>query len=126
MTSNPAPGFIKNPSHRVHISSFQGQVVIRIGGEVIADTREALCVEESGYDPVYYIPRKDILMRRAERSEQLTTCPYKGNASYYSFSVGSSCTENAAWSYETPYDEVNEIAGYLAFYANRVDLLVIS
>jgi uncharacterized protein (DUF427 family) len=125
MSSNPAPGFIKNPSHCVHISSFQGRVVIRICGEVIADTRDAFRVEESGYDPVYYIPRRDILMGLVKRSEQLTTCPYKGNASYYSFSVGSSCTENVAWSYETPYDEVGKIAGYLAFYANRVDLLVL-
>jgi uncharacterized protein (DUF427 family) len=31
--------------------------------------------------------------------------------------------ENAVWSYETPYDDMTPIAGYLAFYADRVDAI---
>ncbi len=57
------------------------------------------------------------------RSEHYTYCPYKGDCSYYSIPIGGSKSDNAVWTYETPYEAVAEIKDYLAFYLSRVDAL---
>ena len=55
------------------------------------------------------------------RTERRTHCPYKGDASYYSIQEGGRTADNAVWSYEHPLADVAEIAGYLAFYPDRVE-----
>jgi uncharacterized protein (DUF427 family) len=59
------------------------------------------------------------------KTDHSTHCPYKGDASYFTI-VGEDGTrvENAVWSYETPFPAMKEIAGYLAFYPNKVELSV--
>ncbi|HTO43272.1 MAG TPA: DUF427 domain-containing protein, partial [Burkholderiales bacterium] len=52
-----------------------------------------------------------------------TYCPFKGTASYYSFISG---PQNAAWTYEEPYDEMSIIRERLAFYRNKVDSITTS
>jgi uncharacterized protein (DUF427 family) len=54
-----------------------------------------------------------------------TYCPFKGEASYWTIDLGGKHAENAVWSYEAPYDEVARIKGYMAFYPNRVDRILI-
>jgi hypothetical protein len=48
-------------------------------------------------------------------------CEFKGDAKYWSLDVRGRTAENAAWSYPAPSAAFAEIAGYLAFYASRVD-----
>jgi uncharacterized protein (DUF427 family) len=62
-------------------------------------------------------------MSLLKRTAHSTHCPYKGNASYYSIEASGKVAENAIWSYETPLADVGEIAGYVAFYPNRVDAI---
>jgi uncharacterized protein (DUF427 family) len=62
-------------------------------------------------------------MTRLVRTDLVTHCPCKGDASYWSIRSRSRTVENAVWSYETPYDDMAPIAGYLAFYADRVDAI---
>jgi uncharacterized protein (DUF427 family) len=57
------------------------------------------------------------------RTERVTTCPYKGEANYYSIADGEQRDDNAVWTYETPKTSVAEIASHLAFYPNRVEIL---
>ena len=116
MTSGP--GYGKHPEHRVAVRPAGVRVRVRANGEVIADTRDAILLEETGYRPVYYIPRKDVRMERLLRSSRESYCPYKGRAYYYSLAGGA---ENAAWTYEDPYDEVRVIRELLAFYPHKVD-----
>jgi uncharacterized protein (DUF427 family) len=52
-----------------------------------------------------------------------TRCPYKGDASYFTLSADGRTSENAVWSYEQPFPAVQEIAGHLAFYPDRVDAI---
>ena len=68
---------------------------------------------------VYYIPRKDVKMDRLVRTSHRTHCPFKGDASYFSFKSG---PENAVWSYEQPYDEMTFIKDLLAFYPDKVEI----
>ena len=59
-----------------------------------------------------------------EPTDHQTYCPFKGDASYYSLRDGDRVAENAVWSYVTPYDSVSEIAGHVAFYPHRVEIIV--
>ena len=96
-------------------------VTVRFGGETIAETRQSLRVEETGYSPVYYIPRKDVRMELLEPTERSTHCPFKGDASYFTIKAGGKEAQNAVWTYQSPKDSVGEIKGYLAFYADQLD-----
>ena len=124
--TNSAPGFKKYPGHSVSANPSSAHVKVMLGGEVIADTREAVELHESmGQGKktlapvVYYIPRKDVKMDRLVRSAHQTHCPFKGDASYFSVAGR---PENAVWSYETPYDEMRAIRERLAFYPDKFEI----
>ncbi len=121
MGENPAPGYAKKPDHVVAVRPFEGRVTVTLGGEVVADSRSALAVEESGYNAVYYLPRSDVRMEFATPTDHTSYCPFKGKAAYYTFAAGDRTSENAAWSYEAPYDEADTLRDCLAFYTHRVD-----
>jgi uncharacterized protein (DUF427 family) len=125
MSANSGPGYARKPDHRITAQPAQVRVQVRFGGEVIADSTDAIRMEEGSYPPVYYIPRKDAKMERFARTPHSTYCPFKGHASYYSLASGDKTAENAVWSYEQPYDEVAVIKEYLAFYPDRVDSIAI-
>jgi uncharacterized protein (DUF427 family) len=123
---NPAPGFKKYPGHHLATKPAGMRVHITFEGEPIADTRDAIALEEAmGVGKktvapvVYYIPRKDVKMERLERTDHRTHCPFKGDASYFSLKGG---PENAVWSYEEPYDEMSAIKDLLAFYPDKVEI----
>ena len=118
MSANSGPGWKKYPDHRITTKPEGLRVQVKLDGELIADTRDAIKLEESDHPVVYYIPRKDVKMERLVRSKHQTVCPFKGTASYYSLKDGA---ENAVWTYEKPYDEVRVIKERLAFYPDKVD-----
>ena len=118
MGTNSAPGFKKHPEHRITTHPAAVRVRVTFHGEVIADSLGAIRLEEGAYPPVFYIPRKDVKMEKLARTEHHSYCPFKGEASYFSLANG---PENAVWSYEKPYDEMNAIREYLAFYPDKVD-----
>ena len=108
---------------RITIAPSPNRVVVRVGGAVVADTTRALVMRAPGTPDQAYIPREDVDMTRLVRTDLVTHCPYKGDASYWSIQSGARTVENAVWSYEMPYDDMAPIAGYLAFYADRVDAI---
>ena len=118
-TGNPAPGYKKYPEHRIETKPAKERVRVTFKGEVIADTRDAIRMEEGSYPAVFYFPRKDVKMERLIRSSHRTHCPFKGDAAYFSLVNG---PENAVWSYEQPYDEMSVIKERLAFYPDKVDI----
>jgi uncharacterized protein (DUF427 family) len=125
-TGNPAPGYKKYPGHRIETKPASVRVRVTFNGEVIADTKDAIAMQEamrpggSTVAPVvYYIPRKDVKMDRLARTTHSTHCPFKGDASYFSFKNG---PENAVWSYERPYDEMTVIKDLVAFYPDKVEI----
>jgi uncharacterized protein (DUF427 family) len=99
------PVKIPGPDHPIAIASAHGRVVVKAGGHVIADTRNALTLKEASYPAVQYIPRADANMSLLARATHTTYCPYKGDASYFSMPDA----ENAVWSYETPHPAMSAI-----------------
>ena len=111
------------PDHPITITPHRGRILVRVAGTLIADTREALILQEASYPPVQYIPRKDVDMKLLQRTDHATYCPYKGDASYFSIPSGGDRSANAVWTYETPFPAVGAIKEYVAFYPNRVDAI---
>lgn len=104
----------------IKIRPASGNWSVRAGGAVLGESRNALELIEGDYPPVIYFPRGDIAMAFLDPSETTSTCPYKGEATYYSIVAKSGEIKDAVWSYENPKPEVAQIKGYLAFYTNKV------
>lgn len=85
---------------------------VRVGDTILGETSAALMLQEAGNRPTLYLPRADMAMEAFIPTDRATTCPWKGQASYFSVAG----LANVVWSYETPHDRVAPIAGYLAFY----------
>ena len=105
----------------ISIAPHPGRVQVLFAGEVVADSSNALALREGRYPPVLYVPRSDANMGLYLRTSHSTHCPHKGDAAYFSLSVGERTAENAVWTYEAPFAGVAEIKDHLAFYPNRVD-----
>ena len=124
MTDKPVK--VPGPDHPISIEANPSRVVVKVGGKVIADSRDALTLREASYPAVQYIPRRDVDMAALIRSEHTTYCPYKGDASYYSIPSAGDRGTNAVWTYEHPYDSVTPIKDYVAFYGTRVDAVEVT
>jgi uncharacterized protein (DUF427 family) len=94
-----------------------------VKGRVIAESSQALRLEEKEYPPVYYIPREDVDMSLLVRTTHYSYCPYKGDCTYYSIPMGGAKSEFAVWTYEERYEAVARIKDHLAFYPARVDAI---
>jgi uncharacterized protein (DUF427 family) len=124
MTDKPVK--IPGPDHPITVEKNPDRVVVKVGGQVIADTRDALSLQEASYPAVQYIPRKDVDLTALERTDHTTYCPYKGEAAYYSLLPAGERGTNAVWTYERPYDAVADIRDHVAFYPDRVDLEIVA
>ena len=113
---------IPGPDHPISIEANPAHVVVTVGGRIIADTRNALTLHAKPHIGQFqYIPRRDVDFDALKRTDHSTFCPYKGDASYYSISVGGDRSVNAVWTYEAPFEAMARITGYFAFYPDRVD-----
>jgi uncharacterized protein (DUF427 family) len=90
-------------------------------GETIADSRQVMLLIEPRHLPVFYFPFDDVRRDRMEPTDYHTTSRLMGDASYWSVRVGDRVAENAAWSYPSPPADGPAVAGYCAFYWNKMD-----
>ena len=106
----------------ISISKADGTWTVRAAGAIIAETTNALELVEGDYPPVVYFPQDDIAMAFLHSSERTSHCPHKGDAVYFSIVAKSGTLADVAWSYPTPNAGVEQIAGYIAFYKDRVTI----
>ncbi|MCZ6855984.1 MAG: DUF427 domain-containing protein [Gammaproteobacteria bacterium] len=114
------------PSTPIAIAKPAARVVVRFRNTAIADTENALAVEEPGHRPVFYIPKRDVDLSALVQSTTVTFCPRKGHATHYSLAVEGRQSIDAAWAYEDPLPAVDAIADHIAFYEDRVDQLFVN
>lgn len=110
------------PDHPITVGPSRAHVTVTIAGHTLAETDRALTLKEASYPPVFYIPFDDVDQALLERSEHMTYCPYKGDASYFSIPSAGPAGENAVWQYRDPYMPVVEIKDHVAFYPDRVEI----
>jgi uncharacterized protein (DUF427 family) len=111
------------PDHPITVTPTGNRVVVTVAGKVVADTRNALTLQEASYPPVQYVPLTDVDQSVLERTATETYCPYKGDASYYSIAIDDDKVVDAVWEYQNPYPSVAGIKGHVAFYPDRVDAI---
>lgn len=113
---------LPGPDHPITITQNPRRIRVTAGDIVIADTTKALTLKEARYPAVQYVPREDTNMALLERTDRVTHCPYKGDASYFSVKADGKTLDNAIWTYETPFPAMTEISGRLAFYPDKVKI----
>lgn len=115
---------VPDANHPISIDAAAIRVVARAGDTVIADTSAGLTLREAGYPPVHYVPLGDVIPGILRASTSYSYCPYKGDASYYDVVLpGGNELADAVWTYQAPYPAVDAIAGHVAFYTDRVQVL---
>ena len=112
----------RDPYHRVDVLDTSRHVKVLVEGEVVAETRRARVIFETGLPPRWYFPPEDVRAEVLEPSDSKTGCAYKGFASYHSVRVNGELEEDLVWTYPDPRPEAERIRDYLCFFNERVDI----
>ena len=80
-------------------------------GAVIAQSDDLVVVEGNQYFPESSLNREYVTF-----SNHKTSCPWKGQASYYSLMVNGELNPDAAWYYADPKPEAEMVKGRVAFW----------
>ena len=111
----------QHQGYRVTIAPANERLTIRIDGKVIADSHDALVMNETRQAPVFYFPRGDIQMALLSRNPLTTHCPFKGDASYFDYSGHGVDADLVGWSYELGFDEASLVRDYIAFDSKKIE-----
>ena len=115
-------GHPRDPFSRIDVYRTTRHVRVSLDGVVLADTRQALVLHETGLPPRWYIPPEDVRTDLLEPSSLRTRCAYKGSASYWSARVGDRLVDDVVWSYPEPQHDAERVRDLLCFFNERVDL----
>lgn len=111
-------GHPRDPYHRIDVYPTDRRVRVLVDGEVLADSRRAKVLFETGLPPRHYLPADDVRMELLRPSEKRTTCAYKGHARYWS----AAGEEDVVWSYPDPAHDAEPVRDLLCFFDERVDV----
>jgi uncharacterized protein (DUF427 family) len=114
----------RDPYTRVDILPSSRHVRVDVDGVTVAESRKPTLLFETGLPTRYYVPKTDVRMDLLTPNTTSSHCPYKGQADYWSLSLGETPVQDVAWSYRTPLPESQKIAGLVCFYPEKVDLYV--
>jgi uncharacterized protein (DUF427 family) len=80
-------------------------------GKTLADSDRTVVVEGN-----HYFPPASVNRTYFQESPTHTTCPWKGEASYYTLLVDGQSNKDAAWYYPEPKEAAQQIKDYVAFW----------
>ena len=95
-----SPGMARG--HTITTRQGTEHVVIGLGGEKLAESDRPVLLDETGLPTRYYLPREDVRTDLLQPTDTHTTCPFKGEASYWSAEIGGEVHPDVVWSYESP------------------------
>lgn len=113
------------PGYRVDLLPCSAKGKISHDGEILAESDACLLVQESDHDSRLYFPESDVRWENFAASEHRTTCPFKGEASYWSLQSGLDCLENVVWTYREPLHQVSGLAGYVSFDTDKLKVQMV-
>lgn len=103
------------------IEPTSARVVVSFGGTTLAETTRAFRVLETSQPPAFYIPPVDVRFGGLSKSEAISFCEWKGEASYFDLVVPTATIEQVAWTYSHPTPAFAALTDYVAFYAQKLD-----
>jgi uncharacterized protein (DUF427 family) len=77
----------------------------------IAESDNTIVVEGN-----HYFPPESIKKEYFTETNNRSSCPWKGIASYYTISVNGKTNEDAAWFYRNPSEQAARIKDHVAFW----------
>jgi uncharacterized protein (DUF427 family) len=110
--------------HSIATTSSTSHVEVRVAGHLLATTDRPMLLRETGLPIRYYLPREDVVVELLRPTSFHTTCPFKGEASYWSIDIDGQTHDGIAWSYETPLAAAVEIKEMMSFYPDRAEVTV--
>jgi uncharacterized protein (DUF427 family) len=113
---------LRDPYHRVDVFEASRPARVTAGGVTIAGTSRAKLLYETGIPARVYVPGADVIPGALAPSETRTTCPYKGEATYWHLRLDGLAIDDAAWSFETPLNEAMEVARHVSFDADGIEV----
>lgn len=105
--------------HKITITPSTQHVEVTFKGEKLAESDRAVVLDETGLPSRYYLPRQDVRADLLRPSDTHSTCPFKGEASYWSVQLGDEVHDDLVWSYPRPIPEAAGITDLLCFYTER-------
>jgi uncharacterized protein (DUF427 family) len=115
----------RSPYVRVDALRSNRAVRVELDGVVLADASSSVMVFETGLPTRYYLSRTDIDFGHLIPTDTVTSCPYKGmTSSYWSVVAGGTVHPDLAWSYDFPTRQLLPVAGMIAFYNEKVDIVL--
>jgi uncharacterized protein (DUF427 family) len=116
----PIAGHLRDPYHRVDVHQSSRAVRVSAGDDLIAETAHPVLLFETSLPVRAYIPRRDLVAGHLAPSAKESTCPYKGDATYWHVHANGERFADAAWSFELPLAAAMKIAGYVCFAADGI------
>lgn len=110
--------------HTITITPGESHVEVRVDGELLAVSDRPVLLDETGLPTRYYLPREDVRMELLRPTTFHTTCPFKGEASYWSVDIDGRTHDGIVWSYETPIPDATGIKEMMCFYPDRTEVTV--
>lgn len=108
------------------VEAVQHRLRVVLGGLVIADTEGGKRVLEMGHAPTYYFPKDDVCQGVLSPGlEGEATCQYRGRTVFHDVTADGLVSHKAAWSYPEPAKAFGAIAGFIAFFPERVEACLI-
>ena len=114
MSGEPS-AWSRYPGYQIDLLPCQSKGRITHGGRILAVSDACLLVQESDHDARLYFPESDVNWEYFESSQHQTHCPFKGDASYWSFTQDGQTLDNVVWCYRNPLPEVSGLKGYVSF-----------
>ncbi|SRR6266581_3950396 len=116
-------GHPRDPYHRFDCRRTSEHVQVRVGGELIAETRRAIKLFETSNPPRYYIPFDDVKPDCLTPSARRGFCPYKGKEAYYTVHAGDATVSDGAWTVYDPFGEAIVVVGHVSFWGMGIEVV---
>ena len=107
-----------NRGYGILVEPLRGEVQVRRGGTLLAQSRRARVMYETRLQPTIYVPRDDLVVDISTKVGLQTFCPFKGTACYHDLKLEDGRVDNAVWIYENALPEARQIEGHVGFVAD--------
>jgi uncharacterized protein (DUF427 family) len=114
----------RDPYTRIDILGSSRVVRVEVDGVVVAESDRARFLFETNLPVRYYLPKTDVRFEYLEATDTATHCPYKGTARYWSINTTGETHHDVAWGYDSPLPESQLVAGFVAFYSEKLDIYI--